>query len=385
MGRDDALLDLIGLVYEAAIEPGRWPAVLRDTATLVGAESGLLGVGSHRDPSSGMSIPITIEVDPVQQGRWVESYLDADVWWAAFSDRFDEGVLTGAQCVDPQTLRRTALYNDVLVHAGVEDGLFAGIARRPGADAIAALYRSRKRERFGAAEVEILSRLLPHLQRAARISDLLGLLEREREATRLADDSSGVGLVYLAENGRVLRANRRAERALAAAEFLAVRKGMLCAPTPKGNRALQAAIAGALRGGAPRAGAVVSIERAPGRIAAVLCVVPIPRETERPPLLDPSDPPRALIVFASADQGIAWRTREAARLLGLTPAEADQALALAGGQDLAEHARDRGIALGTARWRMKQILQKTGCRRQSDVVRLVLTTLGRLAAADPRD
>ncbi len=31
---------------------------------------------------------------------------------------------------------------------------------------------------------------------------------------------------------------------------------------------------------------------------------------------------------------------------------------------------------------MKRILEKTGSRRQSDVVRLVLTTIGRLAGRD---
>jgi DNA-binding CsgD family transcriptional regulator len=65
---------------------------------------------------------------------------------------------------------------------------------------------------------------------------------------------------------------------------------------------------------------------------------------------------------------------ELRRRFGLTPAEARLALAVADGNTTREYAEQRGKSVGTVRFQMKQILAKTGCRRQSELVRLI--TLG---------
>jgi len=61
------------------------------------------------------------------------------------------------------------------------------------------------------------------------------------------------------------------------------------------------------------------------------------------------------------------------RYLGLTPAEGDVVLALARGLSLADIARDRHVSLETVRTHVKRSLAKADVRRQSDLVRLVLT------------
>lgn len=63
-----------------------------------------------------------------------------------------------------------------------------------------------------------------------------------------------------------------------------------------------------------------------------------------------------------------------ARILGLTPAEASLAAAVAMERTLKEHAEERRITINTARWTLKRVLAKTGCRRQSELVRLILAS-----------
>jgi DNA-binding CsgD family transcriptional regulator len=60
----------------------------------------------------------------------------------------------------------------------------------------------------------------------------------------------------------------------------------------------------------------------------------------------------------------------------LTPAEAQVARALLDGQSTEELADRLGITVQTARTHVKRVLQKTECRRQSELVRLLVTTLG---------
>ena len=69
--------------------------------------------------------------------------------------------------------------------------------------------------------------------------------------------------------------------------------------------------------------------------------------------------PAALAVFAAATS--------------LSKAEADLVKAIANGHSLSELAKARGVAVSTIRQRMKSVLGKTGCRRQTELVRLVLS------------
>jgi DNA-binding NarL/FixJ family response regulator len=61
-------------------------------------------------------------------------------------------------------------------------------------------------------------------------------------------------------------------------------------------------------------------------------------------------------------------------LLGLTEAEARIAQGLAEGLKLDEAAERSGVTVSTARTYLKQIFQKTGAARQSDLVRYILTS-----------
>jgi DNA-binding CsgD family transcriptional regulator len=65
---------------------------------------------------------------------------------------------------------------------------------------------------------------------------------------------------------------------------------------------------------------------------------------------------------------------------GLTEAEACLAAALVGGSALETYAQARGVSIGTARNQLKQVLAKVGVPRQSELVRVVLTSAAALLA-----
>jgi DNA-binding NarL/FixJ family response regulator len=59
------------------------------------------------------------------------------------------------------------------------------------------------------------------------------------------------------------------------------------------------------------------------------------------------------------------------RFLGLTPSEAEVAVALAAGKNTDDIAAERGAAKNTVRAQVQSILSKTGSRRQAELVRLL--------------
>jgi DNA-binding CsgD family transcriptional regulator len=64
--------------------------------------------------------------------------------------------------------------------------------------------------------------------------------------------------------------------------------------------------------------------------------------------------------------------------LSLTPAETRLAIALFKGQSVEAYAKEVGISINTARWYVKQIYAKTGVKRQTDLIRLLLKTTARI-------
>jgi DNA-binding CsgD family transcriptional regulator len=90
-----------------------------------------------------------------------------------------------------------------------------------------------------------------------------------------------------------------------------------------------------------------------------------------------------LIVVTEVGQGESIPTAALVSMYGLTPAESRLVDALIGGYTLEQYAQHRGISLGTVRGQLKLVLSKTGATRQSELVRMVLTSAA-AQLADPR-
>jgi DNA-binding CsgD family transcriptional regulator len=88
----------------------------------------------------------------------------------------------------------------------------------------------------------------------------------------------------------------------------------------------------------------------------------------------------AVIAYLQGDsRSDADRHEQIAQLFGLLPSEARLALALSRGLTIAEAAEALGLTIETARNYSKKIYAKTGTRGQSDLVRLILTSVLALA------
>src|SRR5690348_11800972 len=84
--------------------------------------------------------------------------------------------------------------------------------------------------------------------------------------------------------------------------------------------------------------------------------------------------PAAIVFIRDAEQSTP--SIEALRgLFGLTAAEAGVALAIAKGRSLDAIAASHRVSLNTARTHLKNILSKTGTRRQAELVALLLRSV----------
>lgn len=212
---------------------------------------------------------------------------------------------------------------------------------------------------FSLEHINRLADLAPHIGQAFLLTDQLqASIERDDRLRNLMNNLC-FGIVLCSEDGRVQWANRQATTLLVHGAPLCIQGEHLCGHSVQDTQALLAALASARRAGQQR----VDYLRL-GEGAQALHVAMRPGDDHGSMMLLVSSAAVALSLPASALES----------LFGLTPTEARLLGAIATGSTVEAYAQQRGVSVGTARVQLKQIQAKTGQHRQSDLVRLVLSS-----------
>lgn len=210
-----------------------------------------------------------------------------------------------------------------------------------------------------------VGRLLPHIARAAAIG---ARLDGCREAAARAEillDGLGAGMVLVSERMRIIHLNRAARALLARGDCLRSEDGIIHARAPGTTRELAEAVARSAR--TPGGGAVTIAAFRDAASPVVLHVVGL---ESRASAASMADKPCAAIVVMIPNRLPGHVLDAVADLYDLTPAEASVFAQIAIGKTPAEVAQTLGIAASTVRTHLLRLFDKTGVRRQSDLVRL---------------
>jgi DNA-binding CsgD family transcriptional regulator len=366
-----ALYGTIARIYDAAMDPSLWPNVLNQIAHDVMGNQGAIMV--HDFDTARGSITVNVGIDPSWQRGYDEYYCMRNVWVAASLKQQPGTAFTSEQLLGTKDLIRTEFYNDFLRPQGILFQLAAGLFMDQHAAGGLAITRFKDQAPFTDEEASVLGILVPHLQRAIQIHRRL--LEGEVKSAGLvgALDRVSLGVLLVDSAARVIVANKSAERILSANDGLrATSQGLTAASSGETSslRALIRGAAAAASGSSTANGGEISLPRPSQRRPLSVLVAP---------LRLPDDAafriarPLAAVFVSDPDQTSETAPDVLRRLYRLTPAEARLASLLVAGRTLAEAAEMLGVTVLTARTVVKRVFQKTETRRQSDLVRLLLT------------
>jgi DNA-binding CsgD family transcriptional regulator len=267
---------------------------------------------------------------------------------------------------------RTEIYTDLSRRYGVFYILGSLLDR--GADGYAgvAVLRSRRAGPFQGEVEACFQRFVPHLQRAVAVQRRLIRAESRAATLDSLLDRLDLAVLVLDSNGRVTHVNGAADGLLRQNDGLHVWAGQLTCASSSESAALRALIQGAMdRGdsGLPAGGATI-VTRPSGRAPLQVEVTPL-----TPPGAEGDAVPR--IVGVMVNDPVRKPPAMTSRLIqsyGLTPAEARLVEILAGGSSLQEASEHLGVTVHTVRTQLRAVFDKTGTRRQSELVRLVLAS-----------
>lgn len=368
---DSAVADteLTEAIYDGLRQPVLIHDVMSRFAKLMGCDAAYLKIV---DQEAGEVLVGVGGGAPEGSDRdYLQNYLETDVRVPRVNRALRCTILDDRQLISADELRRSAFHHEFLPRYDLGYLAHVNLARSPRFTTIVTCAQAAGRGEFSQRQIHTLATYVPHFERSCDL--YLRLRELGGYATLMAaafDNMPSAGLV-LDANGGVIFLNAIAREILGDRDGLIVRDGRLEATDPKAARVLRAALARACAPGpgAPAdEGPVCVIGRPSGRTAYRLEVRPLPLSSGF------CHDSAAAIVFALIHDPV--RTAQTAekrlrRQYGLTPAETALALAVARGAALREYADERGVTVGTVRFQMKQVLAKTECRRQTDLVRLI--------------
>jgi DNA-binding CsgD family transcriptional regulator len=182
-------------------------------------------------------------------------------------------------------------------------------------------------------------------------------------------DSIVIGVIIVADHGRILHANQAAQRMLDARSPIISLGGCLGALQGELTKELRRAIATAQADASVIGAAGIGVPLVDkNMIAATAHVLPLACGN-RPTSREDRQTAAAVFVTPSAVSPADFGT--VARIFSLTPAEARLLQHLASGASLTEAASALGITEATARTHRNHIFTKTGVSRRTDLLALV--------------
>jgi PAS domain-containing protein len=361
------LSDLIGLAYDAAFDADFWPLVLNRLADLLTATSGA-AIVSYNSQSRRRGL-----IFPRAAPEYIRSFLE---YWCPRCPILHYGknhpvaaVLQPEMFASREEYCSTEIFNEWFKPQRAEAMIGSKLLIEGPASMFLALMRPFSNGDFGETEIRLLAALIPHLQRAVQLQLRLAGLEGPAEGSASILNRLPQGVLLVDEQSRVLFANPAAEALFRARAGLFSRPDGLHAENPQETRRLRKAIGGCADpvGEIGGAGGRVRLSRE-DRAPLIVLVVP---QRSRLGWIDVVRP-RATLFITDPEQSVVPRSQTLREDFGLTPAEAVLALEILKTDGLKGAASRLGISLATAHTQLAHVFDKTGTRRQAELVRLIL-------------
>ena len=362
------LLKLIEQVYAAGLDATQWPLFLESFAEAFQGKQATFF--SHDLRNQQASIHAYARIDDAFVASYIDHYAATNIF-VEKTQSVAEGVFIPTEAlVDKKTYEQSEFYNDWVKPQGCLEFATTNILRNQ--TVLTGVTVLRGKRPFDAAEIVQWRHLVPHLQRAIQVHRQLYSAHLVRSGALEALDRLAVGLILTGEGANVVFCNRVAQRIMEANPNLQVRANRLCGETLSATSLIQQAIRAAAQTGSGRGtspGAVLAVS---SRTAPPLSVLVSPLQASGP-FAGVISGQGAIVLVADPTRKRSTQRNELSQMFGLTRGEARLLTGLVDGLSLAEYAETAGVTVLTARSQIKAIFTKTGVRRQSELMRLVLT------------
>lgn len=356
----DAFEQILGDVYDCAVNPDLWPQTLERIRATLGCAYVMFGYADLSLPTSD-----GIAMQKLRSTSWDMSWFEklerllpsipgideywrvgVDVPWSQM-DYFDEA-----------QFQKTEFYQEWVRPQGLRDGMNIAYYDRKLLRGIFSLTTTEGSPLIGAREKDFAARISPHIRRAVSINSMVDRSNLAMTLYRQVLDALSVAVMIVDGGGRLVYANALADALLSKGDLLAFHNGHVRARRMEGMADhLQLAIAKAAHGAGTLgiSGIGVPLTGPEGERASAY-VLPLDGKDLRKEM----SPGHAAIFVAQRKEQQPMAVEILRTIFGLTPSEAKVAYAMARGEAPGAVAAAQGTTVNAVRYHLKNAYAKVG-------------------------
>jgi DNA-binding CsgD family transcriptional regulator len=362
------LSELIGDIYDAALDPALWMRALERACSFVGGSSALL---HWRDVARESSAALHLfNDDPHYTRLYFEKYWSMNPVFPAATFVESGIIYTPSEMVPQAELVETRFYREWMKPQGIAGCVATNLEKGAASSTVLTIRRN---EGHGMVDGEMRHRaavIAPHFQRAASIGRLFDQGKATQAVLTETLENVEAGLFLVGPNGHIVFANAPGRVILDEGTLLRERGNLLAAVAPEAHRALRDTFVAAEGGdmSVGRRGVSIPLSMSPhGRWFAH--VLPLTSgDRRRTGALHSA----VAAVFVRKRSPASPPPLEAlATLYRLTASEVrvlDAVMKVSGVRALADLL---GSSQGTVKTHLQNLFRKTGTARQSELVKLI--------------
>jgi DNA-binding CsgD family transcriptional regulator len=362
------LSELIGHIYDAALDPALWARALEQACSFVGGSSAMLywhDVATHNSAALHL-----FKDDPYYTQLYFEKYLLMNPMFPAATFVESGLVYTPTDIIPEAELRQTRFHKEWVEPQGIVDVVCVNLEKGAARSSVLNIRRDQTQGIVDDAARARAALIVPHFQRAVSIGRLFDQDKTHRAVLTETLDHVEAAVFLVGSNGRIAFVNGPGRAMLDDGALLRERTGALAAAEPEAHRLLRDRLVAA-------AGAdMVAASRS---IAIPLSSLPHHRWFAHVLPLTSGDRQRAGLLHSAVAAVFVRQMSPASpapleALAGrykLTASEIrvfDAVMKVSGVRALAELL---GLSQATVKTHLHNLFRKTGVSRQSDLIKVI--------------
>ena len=365
---------VVEAIYDCALDPTHWCEAVRMVSDLLASQRCTLGVHDYANGCNELMF------DDDYWRLHEEKYACMNPFVAPLQLMPVGSVVTQTMLEGDDELYVGRYYREWVKPQALRDMIAVKALQTGQRTGLLIANRDQANPRYGDAEVRLLTLLSPHVCRALAISDALNLKTVRSEALEATLNALAAGVYLCDRDCRIVYMNRAAEHQAKASHALRIENNRLAPIDRVARRNMSTAIAEATAEEAetPSSGFTLALP-AGENTGLVATILPLDRG-ERRGLCGPFAATAAIFVqdpiVVPPVPGEAF-----AKLYHLTGGELRVLLAMAPGLGVKEAAEVLGISETTAKTHLQHIYAKTGTAKQTELMRLFMSSTPPVKAA----
>ena len=371
----NALTSIIGDIYEASYNPGHWPVVLEGISRVTGsASAAMLYQDNELEQAGGM---FTYNIPPDTAVSYSQAGPDPN--FQIIMENMPIGTAGAVDHLVPDRQELEAYYGDFYTDFLAPNDMhhIAGIILFNDAVRTVGIGLQRK-EAMGVwaqSQIDMLTELAPHIQRALHIHKEFTRLRMKEQALQAGLDRLVMGMVLFDSALQPVYCNPVAESILNTHPAIRLQHNKLYAATTEDTEKIHKALLKALNAGAENdsmdASTALGLTHASTQSPLPILIAPVNRVAQDLQVRDLDAYVALCVSDPEKNQPVVPEALCSA--YQLTPAEAQVAIAIANGLSVEDIAKRHNNTMNTVRSQIKTIFRKLGINRQGELVKILLS------------